>query len=155
MIGKFRPFLNKLRGDSCGAMLVETAMVTPMLLVLSLGSYDASRMFARESELQTAASEASAIALANPPDTTAELTTLRNIIKSSTGLTDTDVTVVLEYRCGNNAAYVTSNTSCGTQTVSNFVRINITDIYRPTYADFGIGGNINYRVTRYVMIGQT
>ena len=150
-----RSILTGLRRDTRGTMLIETALVTPMLVLLSIGSFEASQMFARESELQTAASEASAIALASKPDTDAKRLTIRSIIKSSTGLTNQAVTVVAEYRCGTSTTYVTSNTSCGVQTVSNFVRINLVDTYTPTWTQIGIGGSVTFRVTRYVMIGQS
>jgi Flp pilus assembly protein TadG len=152
---KLSALLSRLRRDARGAMMIETALVAPTLVLLSIGSFEASQMFAREAELQTAASEASAIALASKPDTQAKLNTLKEVVKTSTGLGNSGVTVVAEYRCGTTAAYVTSNTSCGTQTVSNFVRINLIDTYTPGWTQIGIGGPVTFRVTRYVMIGQT
>lgn len=153
--GSFPRMLASLRHDTRGTMLIETALVTPVLVLMSIGSFEASQMYARESELQTAASEAAAIALAAPPNDATKRTTLRNILKTSTGLASTGVTVAAEYRCGTSTAYVTSNTTCGTQTVSNFVRINLIDTYTPTWTQIGIGGSVTFRVTRYVMIGQT
>lgn len=143
-----------LRRDKRGAMMIETALVTPMLVMMALGSFDASRMFAREAELQTAASEASAIALASKPDTSAKRATLKSVIVASTGLAAADVTVDAAYRCGTATAYVATNTACGTAKISNYVRIYMTGVYTPQWTQFGIGGPITFRITRHVMIGQ-
>lgn len=145
----------RLQHESRGTMMIETALVAPMLVLMSIGSFEASQMFARESELQTAASEASSIALASKPDTQAKRNTLRDIIKTSTGLSNSGVTVTDMYRCGTDTAYVASTSTCGTQKVSNFVKIYITDTYTPGWTQVGIGGPVTYRVTRYVMLNQT
>ena len=151
----FRSLIVRLRRETRGTMMIETALVAPMLVLMSIGSFEASQMFARESELQTAASEASAIALASKPDTQAKRNTLRDIIKTSTGLTNSSVTVDAAYRCGTSTAYVITDTGCGTQKVSNFVKIYVTDTYTPAWTHVGIGGAVTYRVTRYVMLNQT
>jgi Flp pilus assembly protein TadG len=150
----FLQTIRNLRSDNRGAMMIETALVTPMLVMMALGSFDASRMFAREAELQTAASEAAAIALASKPDTSAKRTTLKNVIVASTGLAAANVSVDAAYRCGITATYVTTNTSCGSDKISNYVKIYMTGTYTPQWTQFGIGGPITYRITRYVMIGQ-
>jgi Flp pilus assembly protein TadG len=152
-----RSILNLIRNlhrDTRGAMMIETALVTPMLVLMALGSFDASQMFARESELQTAASEASAVALASKPDTAAKRDTLQDIIVNSTGLPDADVTVAAVYRCGSNTVYVTNSTTCGSMTVSNYVRIYMTGTYTPQWTQFGIGSPVTFRITRYVMMGH-
>jgi Flp pilus assembly protein TadG len=152
---KISSLLTRLSREADGTAVIETAIVAPVLVLMSIGSFEASQMFARSSELQTAAAEASAIALANSPDTTAERTTLKNIIVASTGVEANNVTVTAAYRCGTNSAYVTDSTTCGSSTVSNFVKIYMTDTYTPSWTGFGIGGGVTYRVTRYVMMGQS
>ncbi len=158
MMKKFRSILagiRSLRRDTRGAMMIETALVTPVLVMMALGSFDASRMFARESELQTAASEAAAIALASKPDTAAKRATLRGIIVSSTGLPNAGVTVDEAFRCGSNTAYVTDSATCGSLTISNYVKIYMTGTYTPQWTQFGIGGPVTFRITRYVMMGHS
>jgi Flp pilus assembly protein TadG len=151
----FHRLFTRLRRDAQGTMMIETALVAPMLVLMSVGSFEASQMFAREAELQTAASEASAIALASKPDTQAKRNTLRDVIKTSTGLTNSNVTVTAMYRCGTSTTYVATDSGCGTQKVSNFVQIYLTDTYTPGWTHVGIGGAVTYRVTRYVMLNQT
>ncbi|NCU11657.1 MAG: pilus assembly protein, partial [Sphingomonadaceae bacterium] len=63
-----RQLLGRLHRESDGAMVIETALVAPVLVLLSLGAFQISGVIARQTELQSAASEAAAIALASPPD---------------------------------------------------------------------------------------
>jgi hypothetical protein len=79
---------------------------------------------------------------------------LKNVIVASTGLAAANVSVDAAYRCGITATYVTTNTSCGSDKISNYVKIYMTGTYTPQWTQFGIGGPITYRITRYVMIGQ-
>ena len=58
--------LTRLLSDRAGAMTIETALVAPILLTLSLGGVEAGSMVARQSELQSAAAEALNIVQAAP-----------------------------------------------------------------------------------------
>ena len=146
--------LDRLRDDRRGTMVIETAIVTPVLVLLSLGAYQVSAMVARQSELDSAAAEGAAIALASAPDTTAKRTTLHDILVTSTGLPSGNVAVTAAYRCNAATAYVTTACSSG-QVSANYVKIYLTTTYRPTWTRFGIGNTITYRVTRYVQYSQS
>ena len=149
-----RFLIPRLLRDTRGTMLIETAIVAPVLVLMSLGAFQVSTMVARQSELQSAAAEASAIALAATPDTDAKRATLKSIIMTSSGLPSNKVTVAAARRCGTNSTFTNGNT-CGTgQKVSTYVRINLTDTYTPAWTSFGLGSPINYNVTRYVMLKQ-
>lgn len=159
----FGTLFTKLGPDENGAMLVETALVTPMLVLMSLGAYQISGIVARQAELESAASEASAIALASKPDTAAERTTLANVISTSTGLpvantggtaSTKSVAVTEAFRCGSATTFITNEADCVTGHMSSFVQITLTDVYTPPWAEFGVGSDINYNVTRYVMFSQ-
>ena len=147
--------LARLCRDERGTMVIETAIVTPVLVLMSLGAFQVSTVVARQSELDSAAAEGAAIALASPPNTTAKLATLQQVIVASTGLATNKVTVTAAYRCNSSAAYVTASTSCTSGVISNFVKIYITDTYTPRWVQFGIGSPITYRVTRYVEFSQS
>ena len=141
--------------DERGTMVIETAIVTPVLVLMSLGAFQVSTVVARQSELDSAAAEGAAIAIASPPNTTAKLATLQQVIVASTGLASNKVTVTAAYRCNSSAAYVTTSTSCTSGVISNFVKIYITDTYTPRWVQFGIGSPITYRVTRHVEYSQS
>jgi len=152
---KLRELLSRLRQDREGAMVIETALVAPVLVLMSLGAYQVSGIVARQSELQSAAAEAGAIALASPPDTIAKRTVLKNVVMASSGLPANKVTVSVVYRCDAQTSFSNSATSCGTSGfVSSFVRIQLQDTYTPQWTRFGVGQPITYNVVRYVMIGQ-
>lgn len=150
-----RGLLWRLYDDDRGAMLIETAIVAPVLILLALGAFQASGVVARQTDLQNAASEAAAIALAAAPDTAAKRTTVERVIEASSGLAPDKVTVSAAYRCDSSATYVTSPDSCASaKVVSSFVKITLTDTYTPTWTEFGMGSPIQYNVTRYVMFQQ-
>ena len=150
-----RKLLGRLRRESEGAMVIETALVAPVLVLLSLGAFQISGVIARQTELQSAASEAAAIALAAKPDSDSKRASLEQVIEASTGLATNKVTVAQAFRCGTSTSYVTSSSACnGSQYVGVYVRIDLTDTYTPAWTQFGLGSAINFNVTRYVMVEQ-
>lgn len=152
-MSRLRHFLKRLRVSEAGVTAIETALIMPPLLVMSISSFDVSKMIARQSELQKAANEASDIALAVIPDNDSKRTVVKNIIMASTGLTTDKVTVSAVYRCGTATTFVTAQTSCTTGTTySTYVRVVLTDTYTPVWTNFGIGGTLNYSVTRQVQV---
>lgn len=154
------PLFSRLRSDETGAMVIETALVAPVLVLMSLGAYQISGMVARQTELEGAASEAAAIALAAQPDTEAKRTTLQQVIQASTNLPAATspggrgVSVTEVYRCGVTSTYATSSTACTAGQISRYVRISLVDTYNPTWTRFGLGSAVTYRVTRNVIYKQ-
>lgn len=148
-------FLKRLRDDREGAMVIETAIVAPLLVLMSLGAFQISAIIARQSELQSAAAEGAAIALASAPDTIAKRVTLKNVLVASTGLAADKVTVTQVFRCGNTTTYSTNGTNCGSgEVISSYVRIQLTDTYTPAWTEFGVGSPLNFNVVRYVQYMQ-
>lgn len=146
---------SELLRDERGAMLIETAIVSPVLIVLSLGAFQVSQIIARQSELQAAAAEASSIALAAPPETSEELSTLKSVIVDSTGLDAAKITVSEQFRCGTDTTYVSMSSDCVDTRVSSYVRIQMTDTYTPAWTEWGMGQPLNFNVDRYVMVKQS
>lgn len=138
-------------------MAIETAIVAPVLALLSVGAFQVSAMVARQNELQSAVAEAEAIALASPPDTAAERDTIRNIVGASVGPAtehpDARVTVAEKFRCNSDVSYVATAGSCPTTAeVSSFVEITITDTYTPMWRELGIGEPFHFNVVRTVQV---
>jgi Flp pilus assembly protein TadG len=152
--------LARLRADTGGAMIIETAVVAPVLVLMSLGAFQISSLVARQSELDSAAAEGAAIAIASPPTTSAKKTTLQQVIATSLApaapaTNNVVVTITDAYRCNSSTAYVTTSTTCPSGgVISNYVRIVITDSYTPIWTEFGVGSAISYRVSRYVQYSQ-
>jgi Flp pilus assembly protein TadG len=153
-------FLTRLGADETGAMVIETALVAPVLVLISLGAFQISGMVARQTELESAASEAAAIALAAQPDTSAKRATLAAVVQASSNLPAATtpgtrgVQVTEVFRCGIQTSYVTSASSCTSGQMSRYVRIALVDTYSPTWTRFGVGSDVTYRVTRNVMYKQ-
>lgn len=142
-----------LARDDTGSMAIETAIVAPVLALMSVGGFEVSTMVARQSELQSAASEAEAIALAVAPETESQRNTVKQVIMASTGLTASQVTLSTVYRCGAATVTVTTSNSCGSGVqVATYLRMVLTDRYTPTWTEFGIGDTLDYNVTRTVMV---
>ena len=141
--------------DSEGAMVIETAFVLPILILLGLGGFEVSQMVARNTEMQTALAEATAITLAVTPDTQTDIDTIEDIVENSTGLAGDRVSFTKKFRCGEDDVLVTDETSCSTSTlVSEFLEINVTETYSPVWTEFGIGGDVEMGKTQMVQIGQ-
>lgn len=139
--------------DERGTVVVETALVLPVLAMLVLGGFEVSRIVARNSELQSAASEAAAIVLANPPGDSAERAKIEAVVESSTGLAASKVTLTSKYRCNANDSLVTAVTSCANNDeISEYIEIRMVDSYTPIWKDFGVGRTINFDITRRVQV---
>ncbi|MBB3861215.1 hypothetical protein GGQ88_002487 [Novosphingobium hassiacum] len=141
--------------DIAGAMAIETAIVAPVIILLSLGAYQASTLVSRQSELQSAIGVAESVALASVPDTAAERTTLQQIVATTSGLPLDHITVLPAYRCDLTNAMVDQIGSCAAGSrVSYYVKIALTDTYRPVWREFGVGSDIDFHVERVVQYGQ-
>lgn len=135
--------------------MIETAIVAPVLILMSLGAFQISEIVARQTELQEAAAQAASIAMAAPPDTADKRTVLKNVIVAQTGLDSSQVTVTQKFRCGTASAYVDSASSCSGVKVANFVLIQLDDTYNPVWTQFGVGSALQFNVDRYVLVNQT
>ncbi len=153
MIRAVRAFGQSFRRDRRGAVVIETAFIAPVLALLGLGAFQVSEAVARQHELQAGADDAAAMALAGWRDDAAQMTALESVLMSTLSLTDEQVTITHKYRCGTTAAYVDDKATCAAGSlVTTYLRIELTDTYTPTWAEFGMGSALNYNVTRTVVL---
>lgn len=149
-----RPLLRLLAGDRDGSMVIETAIVAPVLVVLTIGAYDASRIFSRQTELQGAIGEATSVALAAAAGAATDTTKVKDILVANTGLPAANVTVSKVYRCGSSTDLLASSATCAsTDQVSTYMKIRLVAEYDPMWSAIGIGSEIDYDVQRTVQIG--
>ena len=147
-----RQFLAFLR-DARGAVVVETALVAPVLALMSVGAVLVSQAVARQHELQTGADDAASLALAGWQHDTGDIVAVKAVIKRTLSLGDSQVTVVRKFRCGTDTALVDDRATCTTGTiVTSYLQIRLTDTYRPMWSDFGVGSDIAYDVRRLVVV---
>lgn len=142
-----------LRSCARGAVIIETALVAPVLITMALGGYEVSRIVSRQHELQSGAAEGEGIALAANQGASTDTTTLKSILMTSLSLQSSQVSVDKLFRCGSNSSLVASSTSCGTgQIVSSYVRLTLTDTYTPAWTSFGLGSTMTFNVVRTVQL---
>lgn len=148
MIARLRQFAQ----DIAGTTAIETAIVAPILMTLSLGAFEISSVVARQSELQSAAEQVTEISLASRPDTAEEALQIERILVESTGLEDTAIDVDLRYRCAAAEDLTTSPGTCDEDELSTFVRIEMRDSYTPIWTEYGIGDAFAFLVERTVQV---
>lgn len=139
--------------NQCGAMAIETAFILPILIVMSLGGFETSRIISRQFELQSVAGEAEVIALAAASGATTDVTKLKNILKASADLEDDQISITRFYRCNANTNTVASAESCNEDdVVTDYIRLRISDSYTPIWTDFGVGKTVDMEVERTVLL---
>jgi Flp pilus assembly protein TadG len=147
-----RKFLSFLR-DNRGSVVVETALLAPILALMSVGAFQVSQAVARQHELQTGADDAASLALAGWKQDTGDITAVKAVIRRTLALADNQVTVVRKFRCGTDAALVDDRATCAPGAiVTSYIQIHLTDTYTPMWADFGVGSPIAYDVQRLVVV---
>ena len=145
-------FLRRLAGNVHAAVLVETAIVAPTLIVMCIGSFEVATMVEKQSRLQSTAELATEIAVISSPDTEAERVAIENELSGSLAPTAT-IHVVFKYRCGTQAALAnTPPSGCSEDSLSTYLHISLTDYYQPVWTDFGIGSAFEYDVQRTVQV---
>lgn len=139
--------------DVRGSMTIETAIVAPFLMMMSLGIFEVGTVVARQHELQSAANESEIIAIATNRGAEANIDQIKAILRTSLDLAENDVTLSQTYRCGTVQELVTSILACDEDdAVSSYLTIEIQESYTPTWTAFGIGSPIEFSVRRRVQI---
>lgn len=150
---RMRDLLSRLRRSTAGAMAIETAIVAPVLAMMSVGTFEISRIVSRQTELETAVAEIGQIAIAATPDTELERTKLKGILMASAGLADNEVTITNVYRCGAATTTVAAASSCSSgDVITTYLNIALTDTYSPLWTAFGIGRPYGFSVSRRVIV---
>lgn len=145
--------LSRLLRDTAGAVVIETALITPALVLMSVGTYQVSQVVARQHELQAGADQAMSIALGGWVNNDTQVTVVKSVIQRSTGVAADKISVTRMYRCGIATSYVTDKSTCGsTDNVSSFLKVKLNDTYNPIWTSFGIGAPINLGVVRMVQL---
>lgn len=158
--------LRRFCNEESGSTLIETAFVAPILVAITLGGVEAGSMFARQTQLQSIASNGMEIILTAAPRTEQEgaetLAQVKSYLAAESGLEIASgtapelgqIAVYRRYRCGNNSQRQAENGCANeSQKLSTFVVIYMRDSYDPVWANYGIGQSFTYAVKRTVQIG--
>ncbi len=153
MMDSLRTLIRSFCASTHGSVVIETAIVAPVLVILSLGTFDVSRMVARQHELQTGATDLEGIVLAVAKGAGTNVTTIRNALATSLNLPLSKVTVVKVYRCGKDAGTVALVSDCpDPNDTSVYVKVTLNDSYTPLWTKFGVGSQLNYNLIRTVQV---
>jgi Flp pilus assembly protein TadG len=145
--------LKRLKDERRGSMAIETALVAPMLIIMTLGTFEVGTIVARQHELQSAANEAEIIISATNSGATIDAAKIKEIIRKSIDLPEQNITVERRYRCNQANGKTKDRGSCPTNSViTNYIELAITDSYTPTWTAFGVGQAVTFSVNRSVLI---
>lgn len=144
---------NRFRKEEDGAVVIETAIVVPVLLLMALGGIDYGTMLARQVELQNAMAEASQIALAAAPTDASARQAVKEVLQTSTGLDTDHVSITESYRCGTDADYVADSDLCGTDPYARFIRIEIVEDYTSAWSTISGAKPLRFNFVRMVQVG--
>lgn len=145
--------LIRLLKDTAGAVVIETALLTPALVLMSVGTFQVSQVVARQHELQAGADEAMSMALGGWVDNDTQIGVMKTVIQRSTGVASDNITITRMYRCGLATSYVTDKSTCAsTDIVSSYLKLKLKDTYNPMWTSFGVGAPINLGVVRMVQV---
>lgn len=152
----------RLRGETRGAVAIETALVAPLLILMSVGGFEVSEMVARQHELQGGAAEATAIALAANQGATTDVNELKAMLQDSLDLDSNNVKVTKLFRCDADTAFVPLASDCygpddserelRKKRVSSYVKIELRDTFTPTWSKIGLGKPLSYKVDRTIQL---
>lgn len=145
--------IKRLGRCETASMAIETAIVAPLLVIMTLGTFEVGTVVARQHELQSAANEAEIIITAVNRGATIEVDQISEILQNSVDLTAEDITIEREFRCNQQNGKVKDQGNCPENSViSEYISIAITDSYTPTWTAFGVGQEIEFGVERSVQI---
>ena len=149
MIKRIKTLIESTRGS----MAIETAIVAPVLILMTLGTFEVGTMVARQHELQSAANEAEIIVMSANQGASIELSDIKAILQSSVDVSADNISVEREYRCALNQNKTKIKGNCPTSGfIMEYINIRVRDTYTPTWTAFGIGREINYEVDRSVLL---
>lgn len=145
--------LCELRRSNEGAVVIETAVATPVLAVLALAAFDLSQIVVRQIELQSCADQGEELALSSSWGADNDVNLIASILSESFNLQDGQIEVKKLFRCDDNETLVEDDAACNEgASVSTYVRITLTDSYTPLWTKFGIGSMHDFNLVRQVRL---
>jgi Flp pilus assembly protein TadG len=138
MIGRLR----SLRGDKRGAVVIEFAIIAPVLALMTIGAVDLSNAFGKKLQLEQAAQRSIEKIMQTTGVLTVEQTIANEAVCQYNGtntdgscktspITTANVTVVHRLECN---GVLTTDADCATgETESRWVQVTVADNYTPMF----------------------
>jgi Flp pilus assembly protein TadG len=148
---RLRPFIGSLAARQDGVAAIEFCLTLPIMLALTFGVYDVSRMISARIDFQQAVSEGAGLAIAQPPQIT--IAPIVAAVASAADVPASQVAVSVELRC-NDVAMPTGSVTCASpdDERARFVNIAVSGTFVPTWTHFAVDRAIDMRVSRTVRV---
>lgn len=148
---RLRAFIVSLTGRQDGVAALEFCLTLPIMLALTFGVYDVSRMISTRIDFQQAVSEGAGLAIAQPPQiTTAPIVAA---VASAAKVPSSQVSVGVQLRC-NDVAMPAGAVTCASpdDERARFVNISVSGTFVPTWTHFAVDQAIEMQVNRTVRV---
>lgn len=148
---RLRAFADSLAGRQDGVAAIEFCLTLPIMLALTFGVYDVSRMISARLDFQQAVTEGAGLAIAQPPQiTTAPIAAA---VASAAKVPLSQVAVSVRLRC-NDVEMAVGTLTCASpdDERARFVNISVRGAFVPTWTHFALDRTINMRVARTVRV---
>ena len=150
MIASIIRIARRLRRSGDGVAAIEFCLTLPILLMLTFGAYDVSRMIAARIDYQQAVTETAGLAIAQPPRSN-DFGYLIAAAADAADVAPGNVAITRELRCNR---VVTSAVTCPSVSDERawYVSITINANYVPFWTHFAIRRTVPLRVSRTVRV---
>lgn len=150
MISMLRKLAQIGRRDD-GVAAIEFCLTMPILLMMSAGAYDVSRLIAARIDYQQAVTEGAGLAIAQPPQN--DFNYLINAVAAAAKVPTSKVSVSRRLRC-NDVLMPVGSTGCASTADERawYVNIGVQGSYVPFWTHFAVDGAIPINITRTVRV---
>jgi hypothetical protein len=155
--GEWTGLLAKTLLCEAGSSLVELALLLPVLFLLLLGVVDFGRAYYLAIEVSQAAHTAALYGSQNPADTTGMQNAAVADAPDVPNFTTSSVTATFGCECADGSLPVpgcTTNPSCGTSNVVDYVQVNTSASYSALFPYPGIPSTLTLRGSARMRAGQ-
>lgn len=134
-----------------GVAAIEFCLTLPILLMMTAGAYDVSRLIAARIDYQQAVTEAAGLAIAQPPQN--DLTYLVNATAAAAKVPTSKVSVSKRLRC-NDVLMPVGSTTCASTADERawYVNIGVVGTYTPFWSHFQVNQPVTINITRTVRV---
>lgn len=144
---------NRLLRDSRGTVIIETAIVAPVLALLALGAFEIGSIASRYQVLESAAAESEMIMLTFADGGVKDITKMEQVIAASLNIAADKVQIESRFRCNTETVTYASRSSCAKDDlVSEMLILKLRDRYTPAWTSFGVGSPVDFNIERSVQV---
>ena len=150
-MSRLRSLVSSLGARQDGVAAIEFCLTLPIMLALTFGVYDVSRMIAARIDFQQAVTEGAGLAIAQPPQiNTGSIVTA---VAAAAKVPANQVTVSVQLRC-NDVVKPAGTQACASpnEERARYVNISVRGSFVPTWTHFAVNRTVNMRVTRSIRV---